>query len=48
VQPIHTRAERPATGRGESTRSGILFWVTIVATTAGTISMTTDIIGLFK
>jgi hypothetical protein len=35
-------------GVEEDKRSRILFWATFVATTAGTISMTTDIIGLFN
>jgi hypothetical protein len=38
--------DRPS-GVEEPKRARILFWGAIISTTAGTISMTTDIIGLF-
>lgn len=43
-----SRAEaRPADSAAETRRATMLFWLAIIATSAGFISMTTDVIGLF-
>ena len=41
------RAEPRPVDVAEPRRTNILFWLTVVATSAGFISMTTDVIGLF-
>lgn len=41
------RAEPRSAGVAEPQRANVLFWLTVVATSAGFISMTTDVIGLF-
>jgi hypothetical protein len=38
----------PSAGDKEAKRSTVLFWLAVVATSAGTISMTTDVLGLFS
>jgi hypothetical protein len=42
-----TRAEPRSADATEPRRTTVLFWLTVVATSAGFISMTTDVIGLF-
>ncbi|MDX8140788.1 hypothetical protein SK854_01605 [Lentzea sp. BCCO 10_0061] len=44
VRTTASRAERPAP---EPAHANVLFWLTIVATCSGFISMTTDVAGLF-
>lgn len=41
------RAESRSADVAEPRRANVLFWLTVVATSAGFISMTTDVIGLF-
>lgn len=58
TEPVRARATtRSSTGSSseaqpqpaaESKRSTVLFWLTVIATCSGTISMTTDVAGLFN
>jgi hypothetical protein len=49
LQPASTNeASTRSVGVDETGRSNALFWLTVTATCAGTISMTTDVVGLFN
>ncbi|MGI5500954.1 hypothetical protein [Lentzea sp. CA-135723] len=47
VRAVAAPARVPDVSIAEPRRATVLFWLTVVATSAGFISMTTDVIGLF-